>query len=112
MLSRRVLGLTGLTALATPFILRHAAAQEGRTALDLINRTPAVSYFAEFIKNQGLQEQFSTGQYGYFIPVDAAVERIRELGGTVNQGPMEVPGDQRAVMATDPEGVPFMLVGK
>ena len=44
--------------------------------------------------------------------VDAAVERIRELGGTVNQGPMEVPGDQRAVMATDPEGVPFMLVGK
>ena len=44
--------------------------------------------------------------------VDAAVERIRSLGGTVNQGPMEVPGDQRAVMATDPEGVPFMLVGK
>jgi predicted enzyme related to lactoylglutathione lyase len=44
--------------------------------------------------------------------VDAAVARIRELGGTVNQGPMEVPGDQRAVMATDPEGVPFMLVGK
>jgi len=43
--------------------------------------------------------------------VDAAVERIRELG-TINQGPMEVPGDQRAVMASDPEGVPFMLVGK
>ena len=79
MLSRRLLGLTGLTALATPFILRHAAAQEGRTALELINRTPAVSYFAEFIKNQGLQEQFSTGQYGYFIPVDAAVERIPAL---------------------------------
>ena len=44
--------------------------------------------------------------------VDAAVDRIRELGGKVDQGPMEVPGDQRAVMATDPEGVPFMLVGK
>jgi len=44
--------------------------------------------------------------------VDAAVARIAELGGTVNQGPMEVPGDQRAVMATDPEGVAFMLVGK
>ena len=79
MLSRGVLGHTGLTALATPFLLRHAAAQEGRTALELINRTPAVSYFAEFIKNQGLQEQFSTGQYGYFIPVDAAVERIPAL---------------------------------
>ena len=44
--------------------------------------------------------------------VDAAVGQIKQLGGTVNQGPMEVPGDQRAVMATDPEGVPFMLVGK
>ena len=44
--------------------------------------------------------------------VDAAVARIAELGGKVSQGPMEVPGDQRAVLATDPEGVPFMLVGK
>ena len=44
--------------------------------------------------------------------VDAAVKRIAELGGTVFEGPMEVPGDQRAVMAADPEGVPFMLVGK
>ena len=44
--------------------------------------------------------------------VDTAVERIRELGGKINQGPMEVPGDQRAVMAADPEGVAFMLVGK
>jgi predicted enzyme related to lactoylglutathione lyase len=44
--------------------------------------------------------------------VDGAVERIRSGGGKVDQGPMEVPGDQRAVMATDPEGVPFMLVGK
>ena len=79
MLSRRVLGLTGLTTLAIPFIFRRAAAQEGRTALELINRTPAVSYFAEFIKNQGLEEQFSTGQHGYFIPVDAAVERIPAL---------------------------------
>ena len=44
--------------------------------------------------------------------VDAAAARIAELGGTVVGGPMDVPGDQRAVMATDPEGVPFMLVGK
>ena len=44
--------------------------------------------------------------------IDAAVTRIGELGGTVNDGPMEVPGGQRAVMATDPEGVAFMLVGK
>jgi uncharacterized surface protein with fasciclin (FAS1) repeats len=79
MLSRRLLGLTGLTTLATPFILRPTAAQGDRTALDLINRTPAVSYFAQFIKNQGLEERFSTGQHGYFIPVDAAVERMPAL---------------------------------
>jgi uncharacterized surface protein with fasciclin (FAS1) repeats len=79
MLSRRLLGLTGLTTLATPFILRPAAAQGSRTALELINGTPAVSHFAEFIKNLGLEEQFSTGQHGYFIPVDAAVERIPAL---------------------------------
>ena len=66
-------------ALAIPFFLRQAAPQEVH-ALELINRTPAFSYFADFfIKNQGLQEQFSTGQYGYFIPVDAAVERIPAL---------------------------------
>src|SRR5688572_14450553 len=79
MLSRRGLGFVGVTTLATPFIIRPAKGQEGRTALDLINRTPAVSYFAQFIKNQGLEEQFSTGQHGYFIPVDAAVERIPAL---------------------------------
>ena len=44
--------------------------------------------------------------------IDGAVERIKSGGGTVRGGPMEVPGDQRALMASDPEGVPFMLVGK
>lgn len=44
--------------------------------------------------------------------VDAAAKHIRELGGIVRREPMEVPGDQRALMANDPEGVPFMLVGK
>lgn len=44
--------------------------------------------------------------------IDGAVERIKAGGGTIRGGPMEVPGDQRALMASDPEGVPFMLVGK
>ena len=44
--------------------------------------------------------------------IDGAVERIEAGGGTVRGGPMEVPGEQRALMASDPEGVPFMLVGK
>ena len=79
MLSRRQIGVAGLMTLAAPFVLRPAAGQEGRTALDLINRTPGVSHFAEFIKNLGLEEQFSTGRYGYFIPVNEAVERLPAL---------------------------------
>jgi uncharacterized surface protein with fasciclin (FAS1) repeats len=79
MFSRRQLGLASVTALATPSIIRSAAAQDGRTALELINRTPAVSLFAEIIKNHGLEEQFSTGSHGYFIPANAAVERMPAL---------------------------------
>jgi uncharacterized surface protein with fasciclin (FAS1) repeats len=79
MVSRRQLAVASVTALAVPSVIRSAAGQDGRTALDLITRTPAVSYFAEFIKNQGLEEQFSTGQHGYFIPVNAAVERLPGL---------------------------------
>ncbi|MEO5972002.1 MAG: VOC family protein [Sphingomicrobium sp.] len=44
--------------------------------------------------------------------IDGANDRICSAGGTVLRGPIEVPGDQRVVMAKDPEGVPFMLVGK
>lgn len=44
--------------------------------------------------------------------IDRAVEQIRERGGTIDQGPMDIPGDMRALNASDTEGVPFMLVGK
>lgn len=42
----------------------------------------------------------------YFaIPdVDAAPDRVAELGGQVIMGPMEVPGGQRIVLALDPQG--------
>lgn len=44
--------------------------------------------------------------------IDGAVGRIDAKGGAITYGPAAVPGDQRVVMATDPEHVPFMLVGK
>jgi hypothetical protein len=44
--------------------------------------------------------------------IDGAVGQISTLGGTVRDGPMEVPGGQRVIQATDPEGTRFMLVGK
>ena len=43
--------------------------------------------------------------------IDRAATQIPELGGTVCEGPMEVPGDQRVIMAKDVEGVRFMVVG-
>ncbi len=43
--------------------------------------------------------------------IDAAVARVREAGGTVLNGPMEVPGGSWVVQATDPQGAMFALVG-
>jgi uncharacterized surface protein with fasciclin (FAS1) repeats len=79
MITRRQLALAGTGTLSTPFVLRAATAQEGRTAYDLISRTPAVSIFAEVIRNHGLEEHFSTGRHGYFIPVGEAIERLPAL---------------------------------
>jgi predicted enzyme related to lactoylglutathione lyase len=51
--------------------------------------------------------------WGYYINVaaiDAAVERITASGGTVVNGPMQVPGGQWIVQAVDPQGAGFALV--
>ena len=48
----------------------------------------------------------------YFIVgnIDAAAKRVAEHGGTVINGPMEVPGAW-VLQATDPQGAMFALVG-
>lgn len=43
--------------------------------------------------------------------IDAAVERVTAGGGTVLNGPMEVPGGAWIIQATDPQGAMFALVG-
>ncbi|HEU0099308.1 MAG TPA: VOC family protein [Allosphingosinicella sp.] len=43
--------------------------------------------------------------------IDEAAARIRGAGGAVHHGPVEVPGGDRVVMASDPQGIPFMAVG-
>lgn len=43
--------------------------------------------------------------------IDAAAGRVRDAGGTVLQGPDEVPGGAFTLKCLDPEGVPFGLVG-
>ncbi len=51
----------------------------------------------------------------YYITVpdiDAAAKRIASLGGTVVNGPMEVPGGDRILQARDPQGAMFALYMK
>ena len=41
--------------------------------------------------------------------IDAAVDRLKAGGGTVTNGPLEVPGGDRIVNAVDPQGAGFSL---
>jgi predicted enzyme related to lactoylglutathione lyase len=43
--------------------------------------------------------------------VEAAISRIRDGGGEILMGPHQVPGGGWIVVARDPQGVPFSLVG-
>ena len=50
--------------------------------------------------------------WNYYFTVDsvsAAVERLKAGGGTVINGPMQVPGDAWIVQAIDPQGAMFAL---
>ena len=44
--------------------------------------------------------------------VDAAVEKVKELGGQVLNGPMEVPGGDKVAQCCDPQGAAFALHSK
>jgi uncharacterized protein len=43
--------------------------------------------------------------------IEAAKARIEQAGGTIRSGPMEVPGGDWVVYASDPQGAEFGLVG-
>lgn len=43
--------------------------------------------------------------------IDAAADRTREGGGQILMGPHQVPGGAWIVVALDPQGVPFFLLG-
>jgi uncharacterized protein len=44
--------------------------------------------------------------------INAAVDRIKANGGTITNGPMEVPGGDWIVNGTDPQGASFALHAK
>lgn len=43
--------------------------------------------------------------------IDVAAEKVKKAGGKVHAGPMEVPGGERVIVASDVHGVPFGVVG-
>lgn len=50
--------------------------------------------------------------WGFYVTVDgieAAIARLKEKGGQLMNGPMEVPGGSWIAQATDPQGAPFNL---
>lgn len=51
-------------------------------------------------------------QYFRVPDIDVAVKVIAEGGGTVINGPMEIPGGEYALNGIDPQGAHFGLVGK
>lgn len=79
MFSRRQAAAAIITTLLAPSLVREASAQEGRTALDLIDATRGVSLFAQIVRNHKLEEAFRTGRHGYFIPTNEAIERFPAL---------------------------------
>jgi uncharacterized surface protein with fasciclin (FAS1) repeats len=81
---RRGLGLAASgIVLAAPTLLAFRsspAAAQTRSALDLIKSAPAVSNFAEILKNHGLEQEFNAaGSFGFFIPVNGAIQRASAL---------------------------------
>jgi predicted enzyme related to lactoylglutathione lyase len=61
----------------------------------------------------GVQQGQPTGWQFYFRApdIDVAAEKVRANGGKVHAGPMEVPGGDRIIVASDPLGVNFGVVG-
>ena len=47
--------------------------------------------------------------YASVADIDAAVARVKALGGRVLNGPMEVPGGDRVAQCMDPQGAAFAL---
>ncbi|HVF93806.1 MAG TPA: VOC family protein [Sphingomonas sp.] len=54
-----------------------------------------------------------TGWQFYFRTpdIESAADRVRAGGGSVHAGPMDVPGGDRVIVASDPHGIGFGVVG-
>ncbi|MFS0738407.1 VOC family protein [Sphingomonas sp. 1P06PA] len=60
---------------------------------------------------QGSPEQPAGWLFYFRAPdIDVAADTVRTEGGTVHAGPMDVPGGDRIIVASDPMGAPFGIV--
>jgi predicted enzyme related to lactoylglutathione lyase len=60
-------------------------------------------------------EQLPKSVWGFYFTVDgidSAAERVRDHGGTVRMGPMQVPDGSWVIQCADPQGGIFSLVSK
>ena len=66
----------------------------------------------------GMFSQPAPGQTPFWLyyfnvaDIDAATERLKQAGGQVLNGPMQVPGGAWIVQASDPQGAMFALTGR
>jgi predicted enzyme related to lactoylglutathione lyase len=79
------------------FMFRHPGDPEGVSLGGMFN---------------GARETGSPPRWLYYVNVesiDAAVARVTANGGTINHGPVEVPGGGRVARCTDPQGAAFAV---
>ena len=50
--------------------------------------------------------------YIHVDSADAAAERVKQAGGSIKNGPMEVPGGDRITICADPQGCVFAVHSK
>jgi hypothetical protein len=59
------------------------------------------------------REPFSFWLYYFNVDdIDAATKRLKDAGGRIFEGPMEVPGDAWVARCVDPQGATFAIQGK
>jgi predicted enzyme related to lactoylglutathione lyase len=68
-------------------------------------------YGGMFSKTKDMPAPPSWLHYVHVDDLDAALERAKEKGARVLNGPMEVPGGERIVQLLDPQGAAFALHG-
>ncbi len=67
---------------------------------------------SDFGGMMGLPEGMPMSAWMYYVNVadiDAAVERVKENGGQVMMGPMDVPGGDKVAACMDPQGAAFAV---